>query len=82
MNVTVYSTTSCGICHSLMQWLEKKDIAYNNVVVDTAENGMQELLEVSEGAIGTPFTVITKDDGGKEKIAGFNQKKLESALGL
>jgi len=81
MNVTVYSTTTCGICHALMQWLEKQDVAYKNVVIDTSPEAMEELITVSEGAIGTPFSVVD-NDGAITKIAGFDQKQFRAALGL
>lgn len=81
MNITVYSTTNCGICHSLMQWLNKNGQSYDNVVIDTVPDGIATLLEISDGAIGTPFTVI---ETGTEtvKIAGFDQARFKSVLAL
>ncbi len=81
MNVTVFSTTNCGICHAVMQWLDKQNIAYTKKVVDTDEAAMDQFMQVNEGMIGTPFTVIEKD-GVTTKIAGFDQPKFKSALSL
>jgi len=32
------------------------------------------------GQMGVPFTVITKEDGSKITILGFDKQKLDSAL--
>lgn len=32
--------------------------------------------------MGVPFTVVEKDDGGKETILGFDRGKIDAALGL
>jgi len=81
MNVTVFSTTSCGICHALMQWLDKNNIKYTNKVIDEEDSAMADFLAVNDGMIGTPFSVI---ENGNEvvKIAGFDQPKFKSVLSL
>ena len=43
---------------------------------------MTEYLNVSDGALGVPFTVIKLDDGTETKILGFDQPKFKTALGL
>lgn len=80
MTVTVFSTATCGICHALMQWLDKKGVVYQKVLVDESGENMARLMEVSDGAIGVPFSLIEKDDGTKTTIAGFDQKKFEQTL--
>jgi mycoredoxin len=82
MNITIYSTSTCGICHALMQWLDGKKIAYTKVIVDEDPSGMNDLFAVSSGAISVPYTVVKKDDGSEEKIAGFNQKQFTQVLSL
>ncbi len=79
--VTVYSTTNCGVCHAVMQWMDKQGVSYKNHVVDEDVDAMAEFMQINEGMIGTPFTVITNKDQ-TTKIAGFDQKKLKQALGL
>lgn len=79
MNVTVYSTTNCGVCHAEMQWLDSIDVQYSNKVVDEDAAAMNEFMNVNEGMIGTPFTVI-EDSGKITKIAGFDRAKLKSLL--
>jgi glutaredoxin len=80
MDITIYSTATCGICHAEMKWLDGKDIAYTKVLVDEDPAGMVDLMNVSGGALGVPFTVIKKADGTEEKIQGFDQRKLTSIL--
>ncbi len=82
MNVTIYSTSTCTTCKGLMQWFDKQNIAYVHHVVDKEPGGMQTLLDVSDGAIGVPFTVIDMDDGKQVKIAGYDVKEFKTALGL
>lgn len=79
MNMTIYSTKSCGVCHALMTWLDGRDVAYRKVIVDEEERGMSELMAVSDGAIGVPFTVIEKGDQ-IYKIPGFDRRAFEQAL--
>lgn len=81
MNVTVFSTTNCGICHAVMQWLDKQNIKYENKIVDESEGAMNEFMQVNDGMIGTPLTVI-EVDGETARISGFDQPKLKTALGL
>lgn len=78
-HITIYSTTSCGVCHALMKWLDSKGLTYRTVIVDEEPQGMTELMTVSGGAIGVPFTVI-EDDGRETKISGFNRGAIENAL--
>lgn len=82
MDVTVYSTSTCGICHALMDWLSKQGVAYKEVVTDTDPEHMVEFMEVNDGMIGVPFTVIKAEDGTETKISGFDQGKFKQALGL
>lgn len=79
MNVTVFSTTNCGVCHAVMSWLDKQGVTYENKVVDQNDTFMDEFMAVNDGMIGTPFTVIEKG-GNVTKISGFDQPKLKSAI--
>ncbi len=81
MNVTVFSTTNCGICHALMQWLDKQNVQYVKKVVDEDDGAMEDYMAVNDGAIGTPFTVI-KNNGETTKISGFDQGRFKKALEL
>lgn len=82
MNITIYSTTTCSFCHALMGWLDSKDIKYVNRVTDTDPNVMAEFMEVNDGMLSMPFTIIKSDTGETTKITGFDQSKFRSALSL
>ncbi len=79
MNITIYSTTHCGVCHALMQWLDSKGVPYSKKVVDEDEAAMIDFMAVNEGMIGTPFTVIEKD-GETHKIQGYDQPKFNDLI--
>lgn len=79
MTITIYSTKNCGVCHALMTWLDSKKVVYRKVIVDEEELGMSELMTVSDGAIGVPFSVIEKEDQ-IYKISGFDRKAFERVL--
>lgn len=82
MSVTVFSSSSCAICHAEMDWLDKQGVKYDNIVVDEAEDGMEKMMQATGGVIqGTPFTVV-EQDGKKETVAGFDRGRLQSLLGI
>jgi arsenate reductase-like glutaredoxin family protein len=82
MNVTIFSTTNCAVCHAEMQWLESKAITYKNIVIDEVDDGIEQFMSATGGAFqATPFTVIETNDG-KETISGFDRKKLQVLLHL
>ena len=82
MQVTVYSTTTCPYCKMLKDYLSEKSIAYSEKMVDTDEAARQEMMGVSGGFLGVPFTLIVKDEGSKETVIGFDKGKLNSVLGI
>lgn len=66
----------------LKNYLGEKSIAYTEKVVDLDDTAKDEMLQSSDGFLGVPFTVITKDDGTKEKVIGFDKGKINSILGI
>ncbi len=80
MHITIYSTTTCSYCHALKAWLDKQNIAYDYKLTDEDDDAMAEFMQVNDGMLGVPLTVITSDDGSEAKILGFDQAKLTSAL--
>jgi len=82
MKVTIYSTAICSACHALTGWLDKQDVAYTKKVTDEDPANMAEFMQVNDGRIGVPFTVVTDDTGKETKISGFDQPKFKQALGL
>lgn len=80
MEVTIYTTATCAYCHMLKGYMEKNQIEYTEKKADTDPALAKELLDES-GQLGVPFTVIKKESE-TEKVLGFDQGKLQSALGI
>jgi len=66
----------------LKDYLSSKNVAFTEKLVDMDEAAQKEMSEVSGGFLGTPFTMIIKDDGTKHTILGFDQGKINSILGI
>ncbi len=66
----------------LKDYLEGRNIAYDEKLVDQDENAKDEMAGESGGFLGVPFTVIVKGDGTKETIIGFDKGKLDGILGI
>lgn len=79
--ITIYKTTTCPYCKLESEYLDSKGIKYDAVFVDHDTEAAKRMIEES-GQMGVPFTEITKDNGSVVKILGFDQTKLNEALGL
>jgi glutaredoxin len=66
----------------LKDYLTSKNISYTEKLVDMDETAQKEMSEVSNGFLGVPFTSVTKDDGSKEGILGFDKGKFDSTLAI
>lgn len=79
MKIKIYSTTTCPFCKMEKSYLDSKNIQYDNIFVDQNDEAAQEMINIS-GQMGVPFTVITKDDGTKTTILGFDKLKIDETL--
>lgn len=82
MQVTVYSTTTCPYCKMLKGYLREKGISFTEKMVDQDDVAREEMATLSGGFLGVPFTAITKEDGVKEGVVGFDKGKLNAAFGI
>ena len=82
MQIVIYSTTTCPYCKMLKDYLTSKTLSFTEKLVDMDETAQKEMSAVSNGFLGVPFTLITKDDGTKETIMGFDRGRLDSVLGI
>ncbi len=82
MNITVYTTTTCPYCKMLKDYLGKNNISFAEKLVDQDDGARAEMMAASEGFLGVPFSVITKDDGTKETVLGFDKGKINQVLGI
>lgn len=82
VQIIIYSTTTCPYCRMLKDYLSSKNITYTEKLVDMDEVSQKEMIEVSGGFLGVPFTSIVKDDGSLDTVLGFDKGKLNSVLGI
>jgi glutaredoxin 3 len=80
VQITIYSTTTCPYCRQLKEYLSSKNIAFVEKMTDMDEAAQKEMRDISGGFMGVPFTLITKDDGTRETVLGFDKGKLDSVL--
>ena len=80
--VVIYSTTTCTYCNMLKKYLGERGVAFTEKLVDQDKRAQEEMAGLSGGFVGTPFTVITKDDGTQVKVTGFDKAKVDETLGL
>jgi len=66
--VTVYSAANCSFCSRAKMMLEKWDIDFDEVRIDSDSAAMREFAEVTNGARTVPQIVI---DG--KPIGGFTE---------
>lgn len=64
-----------------VEFLNSKNIPFEEIYVDQDPKAAAEMINLS-GQLGVPFTVITKDDGTKQTLLGFDKQKLSEYLGI
>ena len=79
--ITLYKTTTCPYCKMESEYLTSKGIQFEEIYVDQDPKAAEDMVKISN-QLGVPFTVITRDDGSKETILGFDKNKINQALGL
>ena len=72
--VTVYSTSWCGFCHQLKNWLKEQDIQFKDIDIEEDQQAAREVVEATK-QMGVPVTKI-----GDQYIVGFDRPKLEAVL--
>lgn len=66
--VTVYSTANCPYCTNVKALLDKWEIAFDEIRIDTDHAAMKQFAEVTRGARTVPQIII---DGNP--IGGFSE---------
>ncbi|OGM20262.1 hypothetical protein A2955_00250 [Candidatus Woesebacteria bacterium RIFCSPLOWO2_01_FULL_37_19] len=82
MQITIYSTTTCPYCKMLKDYLSEKNLTFKEKLVDQDDIARDEMASVSGGFLGVPFTLVIKEDGGKETIIGFDKNRVNEVLGI
>lgn len=80
MQIIIYATTTCPYCKMLKDYLTSKNIAFIEKLVDTDDAAQKEMSEISGGFLGVPFTLVTRDDGSKATVLGFDKGKIDQVL--
>jgi len=78
--VIIYSTKTCGYCRSEKEYLDSKEIEYEEIDVGVDQDKAREMIEKS-GQMGVPVTIIGE---GKEEelIVGFDKERINKLLGV
>jgi glutaredoxin len=66
----------------LKSYLGEKSVEYEEKLVDQDDEARDNMIEESGGFMGVPFTVVSKDDGSKETVIGFDKNKLNEILAI
>jgi glutaredoxin 3 len=75
MDITVYTTPTCGYCRHLKNYLNQRGIEYTEHDVSVDRAAAEEMVQKS-GQMGVPVTVI-----GDQVVVGFDRARLDSLLG-
>jgi glutaredoxin-like YruB-family protein len=74
--INIYSTPTCPHCKKLKDYLNSKNIKFNDIDVSADADKIREMIDKS-GQMGTPVIDI---DG--EIIAGFDKEKIDNILNI
>jgi glutaredoxin 3 len=82
-NIIVYSTTYCPYCVRAKQLLERKEVAYQEIMVDRDPEHMQEMMERSQRRTVPQIFINEQSIGGYDELAQLDRKgELDSLLEL
>lgn len=62
--------------------MSEKGVAFTEKLIDQDDAAKNEMMKESDGFLGVPFVVFTKDDGAKEKVLGFDRGRVNEILGI
>lgn len=71
--VLLYSRAGCGYCDKAKLFLQKHNVAFEEIDVNTSERGKEDFKKL--GAIGTPILIVAD-----MKVVGFDESELKAAL--
>lgn len=74
-NIVIYTSSTCANCHEAMDYLDSKSISYEEKNVSIDPSARKFLLQ--KKILGVPAIFI-----GDDFILGFDQDKIDTALGL
>jgi len=74
MNVKVYTTPTCGYCHQVKDFLNRRGIKFTEIDVSLDQAAAREMVQQT-GQMGVPVSVV---DG--QTVVGFDRARLEQLL--
>jgi len=83
MEILIYTTLTCPYCINAKNLLEAKGALYKEIRIDENNNGLEQMLQKSNGAKSVPQIFIgNKHIGGFDDLNALNsQGKLDELLG-
>ena len=82
-DIIVYSTTYCPYCVRAKQLLERKDVEYQEIMVDRDPDLMQEMMERSQRRTVPQIFIGDQSIGGYDELAHLDAKgELDSLLDM
>lgn len=76
MDITIYTTPTCGFCHMAKEYLKKLGFEYEEIDITTNGDGLKWVLNKT-GQAGVPVIRI-----GETIIIGFDRPEIDTALKL
>jgi glutaredoxin-like YruB-family protein len=73
-SIKIYSQPTCHACNELKEYLQSKDIPFEDHDIISDHDALEEMLHVHKVRV-TPLIII-----GDKKLVGFDVAKLEMAL--
>jgi glutaredoxin len=64
----------------LKDYLAQNGFSFVEKLVDQDEAAQNEMISISGGFLGVPYTVIERDNGTKDTVVGFDKGRLNSIL--
>lgn len=81
MNIKVYSTKTCPFCTMEKQYLDKRGVKYENILVDEDQDKAMEMV-MKTGQMGVPVTIITDKSQKEHIIIGFDKQRIDTFLNI
>lgn len=80
--ITIYSTPTCGFCKMLKAFLQSQSIPYTDHDVTIDDKALEEMQQLAPNNMSVPVVVFDKGKSDQEIQVGYDQGKVEKALGL
>lgn len=80
-DVAIYTSNTCAYCRAVKEFFNQHGVNYSEINLDEQPDKRQELVDMS-GQMAVPVVIVTKNDGSKSMVVGYDAPKLSSALGL